>query len=584
MLLALGLNAPAAQARPRIVNGVFTSAYATTGALVQGSTLNNVSSWCSGTLIGCRTFLTAQHCVEGYTAADFKVFLQHGGIYDVESIAVAPGYDFPVADVAVLTLAEPVTGISPSKINTIQDPPFGSDGTIAGFGRSGGNNDDYGLKRLGKVTTSACGSGVSNATSVCWTYDANVGPAGTDSNTCNADSGGPLFLTLGGQEVVAGITSGGSSDNCLPSDNSYDADVYFYRNFILSAGGDDLARSTCGDISQVGDGGTSVHGFSGQLTTTQVVHSFSVPASSALLRVTMNADDDGINDFDLYVRAGSAPTTSVFDCARVGGNQYGSCEFTNPAAGTWYAMVYRYTGSGSYQVTATAFAPGCSDPLNAGKACDDGNACTADDQCSGGICQGTSLPEDSSCGDGDLCSGPLTCQSGACVGSGTPRTDCKRSTDPVGSSLFLHGDDVPSRQKLTWKWARGVQTLDFGDPTSTTDYAVCLYDGSGGSDSLIMTHLLPAGSGWTASPTGFRYADRTAAQSGIRSVKLKRGVDGRASIHVTGKGAGLPMTTLPLQQDPEVRVQFVSSDSGCWESHYSTNTVNDGISFKAKGR
>ena len=75
--------------------------------------------------------------------------------FAVSSVALHPSYNFPVADVAVLKLATPVTGVSPTPINAASTPPFGTAGTIAGFGRSGGGSD-YGLKRSGAVTTASC--------------------------------------------------------------------------------------------------------------------------------------------------------------------------------------------------------------------------------------------------------------------------------------------------------------------------------------------------------------------------------------------------------------------------------------------
>ncbi|HYD50418.1 MAG TPA: trypsin-like serine protease [Terriglobales bacterium] len=582
-LIFAGVASAAPQ--PRIVNGLLTSAFASTGALLKGTNPNTAGAWCSGTLIGCRTFLTAQHCVEGFAANDFWVYLQHGGMLPVQSIALVPAYNFPVGDIAVLTLGQPVSGIRPARINTIADPPFGSSGTIAGFGRSGGANDDYGLKRMGKVSTSDC-IGVSDATSVCWDFLAPFGPAGEDSNTCNADSGGPLFLTLNGEQVVAGVTSGGNSEDCLADDHSYDADVYFYRGFIQDAAGTDLEATSCGDLSQIGDGDTAVHGFSGQLngSATQALHSFAIPPNTDILRVAINAVDDGIADFDLYLRAGSAPTTTTFDCSRNGPNQFGVCEVPNPPAGTWYAMVHRFSGSGSYQVTATVFAAGCSDPNNEGAACDDANPCTVDDQCSAGSCSGSAAIDGTSCGAGTLCTGELACQAGICLGDGGPRTDCQRSLDDTGAFLSLRASAVPSRERLQWKWTKGSATADFGDPTSDTAYALCIYDQIGGSDSLVMSHSLAPGFGWTANRKGFRYSDRLTAQDGIRSAKLKFGAAGRAGVMINGKGIGLQVPQLPLQQDSQVVVQLVNSENRCWEGRYSTKLRNDADGFKARGQ
>src|SRR5262249_32782267 len=150
-----------------------------------------------------------------------------------------PSYDYPVGDVAVLTLKTSVTGVRPASIDTSGGQPLGSSGTIVGFGRSGGTNQDYGLKREGRVSIAPCMDGVSEARSICWNFAAPVGPPGEDSNTCNGDSGGPLFTDDGSGARIAGVTSGGSSDACLVTDDSYDARIATYASFIQAASGGD---------------------------------------------------------------------------------------------------------------------------------------------------------------------------------------------------------------------------------------------------------------------------------------------------------------------------------------------------------
>jgi hypothetical protein len=368
-LVTLVTGAPAAAERqgPRIVNGVLSFADPSVGALLFGSDPDRAIAYCSGTLIGCDTFVTAAHCVcdldggacqTGGAAPDpgeWLVFFQHTGFSSVSSIDVQPGYDFPVDDVAVVRLATPLAGVTPTPLAAAEPAP-GSDGTIVGFGRSGGGAEDYGLKQRGSVVTSACSGGLP-AGLVCWDFAAPVGPPGTDSNTCNGDSGGPLFVDDGAGRTLAGITSGGSSVDCLPSDESYDTSVAVQRSYIEAEGGE-LAAPSCGTLSQVGDAVTEVIGFTQQLDagTSQGVHSFDVGAGVTRLGVALNASEQAGADVDLYVRFGSAPTSSEWDCRAFGANQWGFCSFDAPAEGSWHVLVNRYSGTSTYQVTATLFA------------------------------------------------------------------------------------------------------------------------------------------------------------------------------------------------------------------------------------
>lgn len=253
----------------KIVNGVVTQNQPTTGAL-----LENFGQICSGTLIGCHTFLTAAHCVcaNGSFAscgtpnpADFSVYFQHAGVISVAAIDVNPGYVFGVSgDIAVITLGDDVDGLAPTPINTTGSPAHGTSGTIAGFGLTEGGGADAGMLRQGAVQTASCAGSVPEAAHVCWAFTAPLGPLGADSNTCSGDSGGPLFIDFGSGPVVAGVTSGGDNGVCLAPDLSFDSNVYQNREFIQAIGGADLNNTSCGTTSQIGDPDTLVDSFAAQ--------------------------------------------------------------------------------------------------------------------------------------------------------------------------------------------------------------------------------------------------------------------------------------------------------------------------------
>jgi hypothetical protein len=354
--------------QPRIVNGVLSSDFPTTGQLLHGYDNvppgpiddDNQISWCSGTLIGCRTFLTASHCVEDdLNPSHYRVFLQHAGVFDVVSVTRHPSYTsggFPEFDVAILKLSTPVTSIDPTQINSSLSPPIGTIGTIAGFGRSGGDAEDYGIKRAGFVQTSDCTgllSGLGNTELVCWDFLSPLGPAGTDSNSCNGDSGGPLFADLGGGEVVVGVTSGGVNGACTAPDYSYDANVFAYNAFLATQLGADSTAS-CGGLPAVGDPAVLVGGESATLSSV-------VPSKSSIVHVTGTPDElrfalNGENpdfDVDFYVKDGLGVSVVDFDCKSDAASNFAECIFPTPTPGPWSVLVRRFSGSGVYQLTTT---------------------------------------------------------------------------------------------------------------------------------------------------------------------------------------------------------------------------------------
>lgn len=370
----MSTTAPQGVLSARIVNGVLTEAYPTAGALVAPADPDRAELVCSGTMIGCRTFLTAAHCVCDFTggdcpsaeldSSDYLVFLQHAGFFPVERVTVHPDYAFPDYDLAILRLAEPVTGIRPTPLPNAT-PANGTRGTLVGFGRSGGPLDDFALKRTTRIETEACASDLSAPLQLCWDFSNPIGEPGEDGNTCNGDSGGPLFVGLGLGTVVAGVTSGGTTPDCLPPDESWDTNVHHFVDYVRAQAGADLDSDWCGAVSQVGDAATTVEGFSGNLglQDEQAAHTFDVAAGTSELRVTLNATEEPGADFDLIVRATGEPASAGYECARTGSGQWAACLFYEPPAGSWELLVQRVLGQGEYQVTASSFAAGVVPPV-----------------------------------------------------------------------------------------------------------------------------------------------------------------------------------------------------------------------------
>lgn len=208
---------------PRIVNGTTTTAFTSVG--IVGDT---GGGFCSGTLISPTHVLTAGHCAAGVgnTSGRFTV---GGQTYSTNRVISHPQYnDATLAnDIAIFQLSQPVANITPSPINRTT-PTVGQLLTLVGFGGGGngttGHTGDFGTKRVGTTPI----DGVA-PTLISWRFDNN-----NESNTAPGDSGGPAFLQINGNYVVAGVTSGGDRADAGIGDNSFDTRVDAFASWIDS--------------------------------------------------------------------------------------------------------------------------------------------------------------------------------------------------------------------------------------------------------------------------------------------------------------------------------------------------------------
>ena len=78
-----------------------------------------------------------------------------------------------------------------------------------------------------------------------------------------------------------------------------------------------------------------------------------VPAGMSVLTVNTSG---GTGDADLYVRRGSQPTTSTYDCRPYLNGNTESCTFNNPVAATYHIGIRGYTAASSISLT-TSYRP-----------------------------------------------------------------------------------------------------------------------------------------------------------------------------------------------------------------------------------
>lgn len=168
---------------------------------------------CSGTLIASRFVLTAGHCIPTGTFANQRFVASFGDLQiPVIREVRHPKYqetqneDVVFFDVGVYELAADVP-IAPVPIAASVTPAAGDIISIFGYGVDDSNN--FGVLKSGQMRLTQV------------TPDHLFALYGNEgSNTCSGDSGGPATVEINGEAAVIGVTSSGTTENCVIGDNS----------------------------------------------------------------------------------------------------------------------------------------------------------------------------------------------------------------------------------------------------------------------------------------------------------------------------------------------------------------------------
>ncbi|HEX5635718.1 MAG TPA: S8 family peptidase [Gammaproteobacteria bacterium] len=237
--------------------------------------------------------------------------------------------------------------------------------------------------RVFPATCSQCGSGIVNAAAAVSAVatvtpppPGNVLVKGVPVSGLAAVSGNSLTYTL---NVPAGATnlsfaiSGGSGDADLyvrygtaPTTSAYDCRPYLSGNnetcniSTVQAGtyhvmvraytafsGVSLVANYVEAVPGAGFTKTGLSATSGSWLN----YTLAVPTGMSSLKVNMSG---GTGDADLYVRFGSAPTTSSYNCRPYLAGNVEACHFTNPTAGTWFISVRAYSSFSGVTLDAQA--------------------------------------------------------------------------------------------------------------------------------------------------------------------------------------------------------------------------------------
>ena len=309
-------------------------------ALEEKSTQAQVANW----------ILTAQHCVNsgggsiskpGRVAAGSTTLSgmsTSGQIRTVAEVIVYPNYvdASKGKDVALLRLSTPLD-LSAADA-TAGYTNAGVVSRVTGWGTLSSGGSSPNTLQTVDVNILSNSSAQSSYPSETITAD-QLAAASPGKDSCQGGSGGPLTVLKGSTRLLAGVVSWGygCADSRYPG--MY-ARVSSFETWIASKISATPPPTTT-LLSQ-----SSLSGSSG----TWKRFPITVPAGTTSLTVKQF---NGTGDADLYVRSGSQPTTSAYNCRPYLSGNTETCTFTNPVAGTWYVSVYAYTSYSGVSLTAT---------------------------------------------------------------------------------------------------------------------------------------------------------------------------------------------------------------------------------------
>ena len=429
-----------------------------------------------------------------------------------------------------------------------------------------------------------CGNGVVEAGETC--DDGNTAAGDCCSPTCTYDAPGTA-CTSDGNVCTNDVCNGAGA--CLHPNNTASCDDGLFCN-----GADTCSGGTC-------------------------MHTGNPCAGGPDCAATCNEAAD--NCFD---PAGTGCTSDGNVCTNDQCNGTGACAHPNNTAPCDDGLFCNGTdtcsaGACTHTGNPCAGGPDCADTCNeAADNCFDpaGTGCTADsdpctlDQCNGsGACAHPPGNDGAACSDGDDCTSGEICSGGACAGGtaitcplcqtcnpaggclAAPRSACKVPTQPGKAQLLLRDFTPDSKDQVGFKWTRGQATTfaELGNPLTTDDYALCLFDGAGG---LLLKMTAPAGGTcgsrpcWKqigrVPPKGFKYKDRDGLPDDLDGITIRAGGAGAAKLTLKGKGDNVPLPPLGPTLVLPLKAQLQSENGQCFEGTFSTPLVNTTLDFRAK--
>ncbi|BBD79586.1 M4 family metallopeptidase [Aerosticca soli] len=207
-----------------------------------------------------------------------------------------------------------------------------------------------------ELTNNVAVTGVSGAAGADNDYFIKV-PAGA-TNLVMSISGGTgdadLYTKFGSAPTTSSYDcrpyKSGNNESCTvasPQAGTYYLKVHGYSAYSGVTVKASYSTGSGGSGSAL-QNGVPVTGLSGA-TGAKLYYTVTVPSGTSTLTI---ATSGGTGDVDLYVKKGSSPTTSSYDCRPYKSGNAETCTFSAPS-GTYYVMVYGYAAFSGVTLKAT---------------------------------------------------------------------------------------------------------------------------------------------------------------------------------------------------------------------------------------
>jgi serine protease len=206
------------------------------------------------------------------------------------------------------------------------------------------------------------GSGIVNAKAAVDAAGGGGGNVAPVANFTSSASGLTVAFTDTSTDSDGSIASrswsfgdGTTSTATSPSKTYSAAGTYSVSLTVTDNGGATNTKTGSVTVSTGGGGGTvlsngvPVTGLSAA-TGASLNYTIVVPAGASNLNIVTSG---GTGDMDLYVKSGSAPTDTVYDCRPYKTGNAETCTFATPTAGTYYVRLKAYSSFSGLSLTGS---------------------------------------------------------------------------------------------------------------------------------------------------------------------------------------------------------------------------------------